>query len=92
MRHIDTATRLCAVIGNPVEHSLSPQLHNAAFEAADLNYIYVAFRIENVADCMAGMRAMEGFRGMSVTIPHKLAVMDHLDDIDPMALKVGSVN
>jgi shikimate dehydrogenase len=92
MRTIDTATKLCAVIGNPVGHSLSPALHNAAFKAAGLNYVYVAFRVENVGACMAGMRALEGFRGMSVTIPHKLAIMEHLDRIDPMAVKVGSVN
>lgn len=92
MRGIDTATQLCAVIGNPVEHSLSPIMHNAAFEAAGLNYVYLAFRVQDVAACLAGMRACEGFRGMSVTIPHKLAVMDHLDEIDPMAQKVGSVN
>ena len=92
MRSIDTATRLCAVIGNPVEHSLSPLIHNAAFEAAGLNYVYVAFRVEDVQGCLSGMRALPGFRGMSVTIPHKIAVMQYLDEIDPMAVNVGSVN
>lgn len=90
--HIDTETRLCAVIGNPVEHSLSPAIHNAGFEAAGLNYVYTAFRVEDVAGCLAGMRALHGFRGLSVTIPHKMAVMEHLDDINPMAQRVGSVN
>lgn len=92
MRSIDTATQLCAVIGNPIEHSLSPCLHNAAFEATGLNYIYLAFRVEDVAGCLTGMRALPSWRGLSVTIPHKLAVMAHLDRIDPMAVKVGSVN
>ena len=92
MRSIDTVTRLCAVIGNPVAHSLSPCIHNAAFEAAGLNYVYVAFQVEDVAGCLAGMRALPSFRGMSVTIPHKIAVMAHLDEIDPMAVNVGSVN
>ncbi len=92
MRAIDTSTQLCAVIGNPVEHSLSPAIHNAAFASAGLNYVYVAFRVEDVRGCLMGMRALEGFRGMSVTIPHKLAVMEHLDEIDPMAQRVGSVN
>ena len=87
MRAIDTATKLCAVIGNPVEHSLSPLIHNAAFEAAGLNYVYVAFHVEDVAGCLAGMRALPSFRGMSVTIPHKMAVMPHLDNIDPMMIK-----
>jgi len=83
---------VCAVIGNPVEHSLSPLLHNRAFQAAGLNFIYVAFHVEDVGACMAGVRAMRGFRGMSVTIPHKMAIMAHLDEIAPMARHVGSVN
>jgi len=90
--HIDTETRLCAVIGNPVEHSLSPVIHNAAFQAAGLNYVYTAFRVEDVAGCLAGMRALDGFRGLSVTIPHKMTVMKYLDEIEPLALRVGSVN
>lgn len=92
MRSIDTETRLCAVIGNPVEHSLSPAIHNAAFEAAGLNFAYLAFRVEDVKGCLAGMRALDGFRGMSVTIPHKIAVMEWLDETEPMADRVGSVN
>jgi len=92
MAQIDTSTRLCAVIGNPVEHSLSPLMHNAAFEAAGLNYVYVAFKVEDVGACLTGMRALPSFRGMSVTIPHKMAVMEHLDVIEPMAGHVGCVN
>lgn len=89
---IDTHTQLCAVIGRPVGHSLSPAMHNAAFAAAGLNYVYLAFEVEDVPACLAGMRALPNFRGLSVTIPHKLAVMPHLDEIDPMAQRVGSVN
>ena len=92
MRAIDTSTRLCAVIGNPVEHSLSPLIHNAAFDAAGLNYVYLAFRVDDVQGCLTGMRALPGFRGLSVTIPHKLAVLERLDEIDPMARHVGAVN
>jgi shikimate dehydrogenase len=92
MSKIDTATKLCAVIANPVEHSLSPSMHNAAFEAAGLNFVYLAFRVEDVAACLAGIRAMPGFRGVSVTIPHKIAVMEHLDEVEPMAQRVGCVN
>ncbi|HOJ34228.1 MAG TPA: shikimate dehydrogenase [Candidatus Hydrogenedentes bacterium] len=92
MRTIDSFTQLCAVIGNPVEHSLSPAMHNAAFEALNLNYVYLAFRVEDVANCIAGMRALLSFRGMSVTIPHKLAVMQYLDEIDPIARRIGCVN
>lgn len=92
MQDINTATGLCAVIGNPVEHSLSPVMHNAAFAAMKLNIVYLAFRVEDVAGCIRGMKALHGFRGLSVTIPHKSAVMEHLDSIDDMALHVGSVN
>ncbi len=92
MRTIDTQTQLCAVIGNPVSHSLSPHIHNAAFEAAGLNYVYLAFRVEDLAGCLAGMRALPGFRGLSVTIPHKQALIPLLDEVDPVALHIGSVN
>lgn len=90
--HIDAHTRLCAVIGNPVAHSLSPAMHNAAFQAAGLNYAYLAFAVTDLEGCMAGMRALSGFRGMSVTIPHKINIMKHLDEIAPLAQKVGCVN
>jgi shikimate dehydrogenase len=92
MKHIDATTRLCAVIGNPVEHSLSPAIHNAAFEALGLNYVYVAFRVEDIAGAMAGLRALGNFRGMSVTIPHKVSVMRYLDVIDEVTASIGSVN
>ncbi len=92
MATIDTHTGLCAVIGNPVGHSLSPALHNAAFAATGLNYVYLAFEVADVAACLAGMRALPSFRGMSVTIPHKLAVIPYLDEVDAMARDVGSVN
>jgi shikimate dehydrogenase len=91
-RGIDAHTQLCAVIGNPVEHSLSPAIHNAAFEALGLNYVYVAFRVEDIAGAVTGLRALENFRGLSVTIPHKVSIMGHLDEIDEVTLKVGSVN
>ncbi len=89
---IDTHTELCAVIGNPIEHSLSPAMHNAAYRAIGMNAVYLAFHITDVAGCLGGMRAIPSFRGMSVTIPHKRAVMEYLDSIEPMALHVGSVN
>lgn len=92
MHPIDTNTQLCGVIGNPIGHSLSPALHNAAFEAAGVNAVYLAFEVSDVAGCLAGMRALPNFRGLSVTIPHKLAVIEHLDELEPMAEKVGSVN
>ena len=92
MHPIDAATRLCAVIGHPVGHSLSPAIHNAAFASLNLNYVYLAFDVNDVADFITGMRAMPSFRGLSVTIPHKRAIQDHLDEIDPLAARIGSVN
>ena len=92
MDTFDTSTTLCAVIGNPVAHSLSPRMHNAAYRAAGLNFVYLAFHVEKVAPFLDGVRAMPSFRGVSVTIPHKRDVMPHLDEIEPMARHVGSVN
>ena len=89
---IDTHTQLCAVIGNPVEHSLSPLIHNAAFAAAGLNYVYMAFHVEDVAACLTGMRALPSFRGLSVTIPHKVTAMGLVDEVEPMAERVGCIN
>ena len=92
MPTIDAKTRLCALIGNPVEHSLSPAIHNAAFQHLGLNYVYVAFKVEDVDGALRGIRALTGIRGVSVTIPHKVAVLPHLDDIAPTARNIGAVN
>src|SRR5437879_3060399 len=92
MPPIDAKTRLCALIGNPVEHSLSPAIHNAAFQHLGLNYIYLAFKVEDVEGALRGLRALSGIRGMSVTIPHKIAVLPYLDEIEPTARNIGAVN
>ncbi|BCS53122.1 shikimate dehydrogenase [Geobacter sp. SVR] len=89
---ISPATRLCAVIGNPVGHSLSPALHNAAFNELGLDFVYVAFRVEDAGAALAGMRALENFRGMSVTIPHKIEIMKHVDEILELDRSIGSIN
>jgi len=89
---IGPSTAVCAVIGNPVAHSMSPAIHNRAFAALGLDYVYVAFRVEDVGAAMAGMRALEGFRGMSVTIPHKVAIIKHLDEVAEVDRQIGSVN
>jgi len=89
---ISTSTRLCAVIGNPVAHSLSPALHNAAFNALGLDYVYTAFRVEDLKSAISGMRALENFRGLSVTIPHKIEIIDYLDEVDDIDRSIGSIN
>jgi shikimate dehydrogenase len=89
---IGTSTQLCAVIGNPVEHSLSPAIHNRAFQELGLDFVYLAFRVEDAKSVAMGMRALENFRGLSVTIPHKVAIIEHLDEIAEVDRQIGSVN
>ena len=92
MRSIDYSTQVCAVIGNPVAHSLSPAIHNAAYEALDLDFVYVACPTEDAKGALTGMRAIENFRGLSVTIPHKIEVMKHVDEIAQVDRAIGSIN
>jgi len=89
---INVDTQLCGVIGNPVKHSMSPAIHNAGYATQNLNYVYLAFEVSDVGAFLQGMRSMPNFRGLSVTIPYKLDVMDHLDEVETMAQHVGSVN
>jgi len=89
---ITPSTTVCALIGNPVAHSMSPAIHNRAFAELGLDYVYVAFRVEDVGGAVAGMRALENFRGMSVTIPHKVSIIPHLDEVAEVDRRIGSVN
>lgn len=93
MVSIDARSQVCAVIGWPIEHSLSPTLHNAAFGAAGLNFAYVAFGVRpgELPAAIAGARAL-GLRGLSVTIPHKVDILPLLDEVDDLAARTGSVN
>ncbi len=88
---IDAKTFLYGVIGDPVLHSLSPVMHNTAFAAIGYNGVYLAFGVKDVAAAISGVRGL-GIRGLSVTIPHKLTVMKHLDEIDDKAVRIGAVN
>ncbi len=89
---INAQTQLCGVIGNPVEHSLSPAIHNAAFQKLGLNFVYLAFRVENIADAIRGIRALGNVRGFSVTIPHKVSAIQFLDEVEPTARHIGAIN
>ena len=89
---INPQTRVYALIGNPVSHSMSPAIHNAAFMELNLDCIYVAFKVEDVKSAMAGMRGLGNFRGMSVTIPHKIEVMQYVDEIPDVDRYIGSIN
>ncbi|RJQ84168.1 MAG: shikimate dehydrogenase [Desulfobacteraceae bacterium] len=92
MRSIGSSTQFCAVIGNPVAHSLSPVIHNAAYAALGLDFVYVACPVTDLQNALAGMRALGNFRGMSVTIPHKIEAMKHVDQIDAADRSIGSIN
>jgi len=89
---ISPSTKVCAVIGNPVAHSMSPAIHNRAFAELGLDFVYVAFRVEDIGAAVAGMRAFENFRGLSVTIPHKVSIIPHLDEVAEVDRQIGSVN
>lgn len=86
-------TKVFCVIGDPIDHSLSPIMHNAAFRHLKIDAVYVAFKVEKgkLESAIKGMRSL-GIHGMNVTMPHKTAVIDYLDEVDPAAKFVGAVN
>jgi shikimate dehydrogenase len=88
---IDGQTVYIAIFGDPVAHSLSPQMHNAALKHLGLNMAYVAFKVEAAIDAAAAMRAL-GFKGASITVPHKEAIIPHLDEVDEIGQTIGAVN
>ncbi|MEJ2155027.1 MAG: shikimate dehydrogenase [Desulfobacteraceae bacterium] len=92
IRAISPSTRFCMVIGDPIAHSLSPAIHNAAYAQLGIDFVYVACRVEDVKSALAGMRALENFRGMSVTIPHKVEVMQYMDEIGDVDRGIGAIN
>ena len=85
--------RFLAIIGHPVEHSLSPLMHNVAFQTLGMHYLYASYDIEpaNLQDAVHDMKKHE-FAGFNVTIPHKEAVIGFLDDLDFESKSVGAVN
>ena len=90
---ISAKTRICGLIGDPVEHSVSPVMHNAAFSSLGLDYIYLPFRVEKgqLARAIDGVRALN-IRGLNVTIPHKVTVIPFLDELETLAERIGAVN
>jgi shikimate dehydrogenase len=94
IRRIGARTSVVGIIGRPIEQSLSPAIHNAAFEAAGLDWVYLAFPVAegaSVADAVAGIRAM-GLRGVNVTMPLKQEVLPYLDSVAEEARRIGAVN
>lgn len=94
-RHLPISgrTRVVGIIGDPVGHSRSPAMHNAAFAALGLDWVYVPFPVagDGVGVAVAAVRAL-GLAGLNVTVPHKEAVIPHLDRLTPLARRVGAVN
>jgi shikimate dehydrogenase len=92
---ITAKTKINMVIGDPVEHSLSPQIHNAGYNALHIDdqFVYVACHVDvkNIENFVQGIKAM-GINGVSCTIPHKIAIMPYLDQIENIARKIGAVN
>ncbi len=88
---IDSSTSLYGVFGDPVSHSLSPVMQNAAFSHIGYNGVYLAFRVKEIGAAIAGVKAMN-IKGISITIPYKISVIDFLDEMDDMSMKIGAVN
>ena len=82
-----------AVIGDPIDHSLSPNIHNAAFRHLQLDHTYIAYRIP-VGELAAGIEALKAIKiaGFNVTIPHKIEMMKLLDEMDTTCKVIGAVN
>ena len=88
---IDGETRVVGIIGDPVSHSLSPRMHNAAFAHYHMNWCYLPFPVPSplLPDAIRGLRAL-GIVGVNVTIPHKESVLPLLDEVDGEARAIGA--
>ncbi len=89
--YISADTQLYCVIGNPIKHSLSPQLHNYMFKHYRLNSVYVAFEVKDIEKAMIGLKAL-GVKGANITVPFKEDVFSLVDDVDENAQFLGSIN
>ncbi|AFA49496.1 shikimate dehydrogenase [Acetobacterium woodii] len=90
---ISVDTKIYAVIGDPIAQSLSPQLHNGLFKEAGVDALYlpIAVKSENLENLIKGFRVMN-FGGFNITKPHKMEIIKYLDELDPLAQKIGAVN
>ncbi len=90
---ITGTTSIYGIIGSPVDHSFSPLMHNAAFAELKMDARYLAFSVkpENVSQAVDGIRALN-ISGVNVTVPHKSSVIPYLDEVTPLARKLGAVN
>jgi len=91
LHKITGETHTYGIIGNPVHHSLSPEMHNGAFQELGLNCVYVPLPTTDIGNGVVGLKAL-GFKGVSITIPYKQEVIPFVDVLDPVAEKIGAVN
>jgi len=93
MPAVQGSTRVVCIIGDPVRHTLSPKMQNAAFAASHLDYVYIPFTVTpgNLGHAVTGLKAL-GVCGFNVTIPHKTAIIPFLDRLDESAESAGAVN
>ncbi|MHC4884280.1 MAG: shikimate dehydrogenase [Planctomycetota bacterium] len=91
VKGITEATALYAVVGNPIGHSVSPEIHNSAFRAQHRDAAYLRFRVEDLAKFLQDFECL-GLRGLSVTIPHKDAALKAATRVEPVAAKIQTVN
>ena len=91
--NIKGSTNIVGLIGHPVEHSFSPPMHNAAFQSLGMDYAYVAFDVNpnDLSSAIEGARSLN-IKGFNVTIPHKIEVMQYLNELDEVAELIGAVN
>jgi 3-dehydroquinate dehydratase/shikimate dehydrogenase len=90
-RSLGESTEVYGVVGNPVGHSVSPAMHNAAFAAMGRNAVYLPFRAATADDFVELARALD-VRGASITTPHKVAMLDHVSDVSAVARQIGAIN
>lgn len=92
-RPLNGQTVTVGTLGYPVHHTISPEFQGAAYEASGVNMVYLPFNVkpENIGDAVRGIRAL-GIRGTNVTMPHKQTAMAYMDELDPLAEAIGSIN
>ena len=89
--HINAKTRLYGLIGKPIEHSLSPVIHNALFKKYNINAVYLTFEVDDLDSAVKGVKAL-GISGLNVTMPYKEQILEFLDELSEEANAIGSVN
>jgi shikimate dehydrogenase len=88
---IKSLSKICCLIGDPIEHSLSPLIHNAGYQALGIDYLYVPFLVKDFKGAIEGIRGLK-IRGASITMPHKARAMEYVDELDRVAMETDAVN